>query len=87
MLTERTDTVTVWSANGAPTRLVWRHQRWAVIDEPTRLENAWVFVTHVPPVSPNGWRLTARVETSDETRVFDLIERSDGQFELLHVYD
>lgn len=51
------EAATVWLEQGVPARLVFRGQRYRILDTPTRLEvDGWV--THLPPVS-DGWRLTA----------------------------
>ncbi|WP_416444532.1 hypothetical protein AB3K78_14920 [Leucobacter sp. HNU] len=59
--------IALWLADGRPDRLVWRSERWRVVDAPARLpENAGA-----------GWRFRARSETSGALREFEA--RSDGE--------
>lgn len=84
-------TATIWFERDLPVELVWRGQRWEVLDAPTRigLSEDDIFsalVTH-PPQQWTDWRFVARSQPHAETYVFDIRETGDRAWEVLHVFD
>lgn len=80
MTTSIADPATVWEQNGAPVRLVFRGERWRVVDIPTPLTREPDVIpdglTH-PPTRHIGWRLRARSESGTAITV-DLVRSGDG---------
>lgn len=64
--------VTLWFEGGCPERLVWAGERWRVIDRPTPLSIPRPTLVR-SGAADVGWRLTAKCESTKESRVFDLV--------------
>ncbi len=81
-----TTTLSVWSANGVPARMVWNGVRYRVTDTPTRLEEEVYHpaLTH-PARRTRGWRFQATT-AGGVSRMFEL-DDTDGIWTLLRVYD
>ncbi len=77
MLTKTREDVQVWSAAGVPVRLVWRGERFRVVDEPTRHDGGLLF---------DAWRFVARSDIDHRTVVMD-VEQVDGQWSLVATYE
>lgn len=80
------DPVTVWLEDELPARMVYKQERWRVIDTPTPLmsEPDWLppAITHAPMMRV-GWRFTARSEESGYAEVFD-IQKDDATWLVVH---
>jgi hypothetical protein len=80
------ETVTVWSVDSRPSRLLWRGIRYRVTDTPTALYD---YIVEAPthPLEPRiGWRFQGTSQTG-ETHVFDVHQSGRQEWELVAVYD
>ena len=73
--------VALWHTDGRPDRMVWRGERWRVVDAPSRLAEELPRTRRSAPIAahpaPQGWRFRARSETSGALREFEA--RSEGE--------
>jgi hypothetical protein len=81
------DTVTVWTENGRPARLVWREHRYVVTDTPTplrgRADSEWL--TH--PLEPVvGWRFQG-TDDAGRSLIFDVLGAQRQEWRLVAVYE
>ena len=67
--------VTVWIANEAPARIVYRGVRYRVTDTPTRLEDEMFMMTHPLPIT--GWRFQG-TDPQGQSLMFDIRPDGDG---------
>lgn len=78
MVTGTREDIQLWTdESGSPARLVWRSERWRVIDRPTQQENGTLWAT---------WRFTMRSDADHRTMVAD-VERTATQWALVAAYE
>ncbi|WP_262003584.1 hypothetical protein [Microbacterium sp. Mcb102] len=79
MLTSTREDIQLWTdETGTPARLVWRGERWRVIDRPTENEtNGALWAT---------WRFTMRSDVDHRTVVGD-VERTAHQWAFIAAYE
>jgi hypothetical protein len=74
------EAVTVWWAEGEPSRIVWQGRRWRVTDQPTRLTGTPEFLpaplTHAPERT-FGWRFQASADDG-AVLVVDVVRDGDA---------
>ena len=75
--------IALWFEHGLPARLVHDGIRYRVSDQPTRLEDEIVPLTH--PLVLEGWRFQGTAEDGT-ARVFDVRE-ARGTWQLVAIYD
>ncbi|TAM67026.1 MAG: hypothetical protein EPN48_15325 [Microbacteriaceae bacterium] len=79
-----TDTVTIWTHGGQPTRMVWRGGRYRVTDTPTPFSDLLFGITHPPDI--DGWRFQGTDKAGD-SKVFDVRHVGGAEWVVVRVYD
>jgi len=87
MMRNLTETVSVWTEEHRPVRLVWRGQRFTVTDTPTPLGDTFAAPGMTHPLKVQwGWRFQGTNNRGDSF-VFDVRHATDQTWELVAVYD
>ncbi len=78
MRTSLREDIQIWCESSVPVRLVWRGERWRVIDRPTMQESS--------PLLWDAWRFTMRSDRDHRTMVAD-VERVGERWSMVAAYE